>query len=168
MSLSHCRLPLPASMRASKPAFCHESNKGFAKFELRTWNTALATGRQGDRSFLVICHSISGSNSSFTDISSKDDQIEIFLNVVHDLSFQKCLSSIIHDFITKFGFCNVLSQLLDTSSSCLWSSIQINNLVSIILGTSAIFQLADNFFDNFKLSSEKHIFLRVHDIPVSF
>merc|ERR1712106_1284125 len=69
--------------------FSHESNKSFAKFELCSRNTTFSTGGQGDSSFLVISHSI-------TDVSSKDNQIEIFLNVVHDLSFQKCLSSIVH------------------------------------------------------------------------
>merc|ERR1712013_409535 len=53
-------------------------------------------------------------------------------------------------------------------SSCLWCSIQVNYLVSIILCSCTIFELLHWLLYNLKLSPEKCVFRWVHLISISF
>merc|ERR1719376_1048427 len=131
-------LPLQVSFasvnKSSKASiFFHECRKCSSNLQL--------SGRKSYRSFLVSFNSLPCSCGLFTHVSSKDNQVEVFLDVVHDLGLQEGLGSIVHDFVTELGFCNILPQLLDTSATSFWGSVQINNLVSIVLGTSSILKL---------------------------
>merc|ERR1719495_2690449 len=148
--------------------FFHECREGSSNLQFSCRNGTFSTGRKSYRSFLVSFNSLPSSCGLFTHVSSKDNQVEVFLDIVHDLGLQEGLGSIVHDFVAELGLCNVLSQLLDTSATSFRGSVQINNLVSIVLGSSSILKLGNKLFNNFKLSPEESIFLRVHDILVSF
>merc|ERR1711887_269983 len=113
--------------------FFHEGREGSSNLQFSCRNRTFSTGRKSYRSFLVSFNSLPSSCGLFTHVSSKDNQVEVFLDVVHDLGLQEGLGSIVHDFVAELGFCNVLSQLLDTSATSFWGSVQINNLVSILL-----------------------------------
>merc|ERR1719481_486727 len=74
--------------------------------------------------------------SSLSHVSSKADDVEVLVDVIHDLALKEGLSSIIHDLIAELGLSNVFSELLDSSTSSLLGAIQVNDLVSIVLGSS--------------------------------
>merc|ERR1719481_1814147 len=88
----------------------HVFSKFLADLQVLGRNGTLSTGRKGHFSLLV-------SLNCFSHVSSKGNDVEVFVDVVHDLALEEGLSSIIHDLITELGLCNVLSQLLDTSAS---------------------------------------------------
>merc|ERR1719320_1722840 len=152
-------LPLQVSFssinKGSKGSiFSHEIRKGSANLQFSSRNRTFSTGRKSYSSFLIRFNSFPSSCSLLTHVSSKDNQVEIFLDVIHDLGLQEGLGSIVHDFVAELGFCNILSQLLDTSATSFWSSVQINNLVSIVLCSSSILKLNQKFLNNFKFSPE--------------
>merc|ERR1719250_374465 len=152
-------LPLQVSFssvnKGSKGSiFSHELSEGSANLQFSCRDRTFSTGRKSYSSFLVSLNSFPSSCSLFTHVSSKNNQVEIFLDVVHDLGLQEGLGSIVHDFVAELGFSNILSQLLDTSATSFFSSVQINNLVSIVLCSSSILKLNQKLLNNFKLSPE--------------
>merc|ERR1719391_1516412 len=118
-------------------------------------------------SLLVSFNGLSGSSSSLSHVSSKANDVEVLVDVVHDLALEEGLGSIIHDLIAELGLSNVLSELLDSSASSLLGAIQVNDLVSIVLCSSTIIEGGHKLLDNLKLSSEQGILGSIHDIPVS-
>ena len=76
----------------------------------------------------LLCSRVPGSLSSLTHVGSEGDQVEVFVDVVHDLGLEENLSSVVHDLIAELGLGNILSQLLDTSSTSLWRSIFVDHL----------------------------------------
>merc|ERR1719516_153693 len=145
----------------------HEVNKGCSKLQILGWDGAFATGREGDSRLLVSLNSLTGSSCSLSHVSSKDNDVEILVDVVHDLRLEESLGSIVHDLVAELGLSNVLSQLLDTSSTSLLSAVKINDLVSIVLGTLTIGHLGNKLLDNLKFSSEQSILGHVHLVSVS-
>merc|ERR1719483_530187 len=140
---SCCRdvsLPLqvsfPSINKSSKTSILlHELSKSPHNLQICGRNCTFSTGRKSNCSLLVSFNRFSSSYSLFTHISSKCNDVKIFLDVVHDLGLQESLSSIVHDLIAQLGFCNVFSELLDTGTTSLWGSVQINNLISIVLSS---------------------------------
>merc|ERR1719471_1023937 len=131
------------------------------------WDGAFATGREGDSRLFVSLNSLTGSSSSLSHVSSKDNDVEVLVDVVHDLRLEESLGSIVHDLIAELRLSNVLSQLLDTSSTSLLSAVKINDLVSIVLGTLTISHLGNKLLDNLEFSSEQGILGHVHLVSVS-
>ena len=79
-------------------------------------------------------------DNSFSHVSCIDNEIKVFVDVIHYLALEEGLSAVIHDLITQFRLSNVLSQLFDASSSCLLGSTFVYDLVAFILGSFTIFQ----------------------------
>merc|ERR1719250_223271 len=112
-------LPLQVSFssinKGSKGSiFSHEIRKGPSNLQISCRDRTFSTGRKSYSSFLVSLNSFPSSCGLLSHVSSKDNQVEIFLDVIHDLGLQEGLGSIVHDFIAELRFCNILSQLLDT------------------------------------------------------
>merc|ERR1712106_128836 len=117
-------------------------------------------------SLLLIGARFSCKISSFTYVSSENNQVEVLVDVVHDLHFEEGLSSIVLDLIAELGFSNIFSKLFDSSSTSLWGSVFVNNLITLILGSSTILQCGDKGLDNFKFTSEKRILGGIHCVSV--
>merc|ERR1719320_229242 len=88
------------------------------------------------------------------------------MDVVHNLGLEEGLGSVIHDLVAELGLGNVLSELLDASASSLLGTVEVNDLVSIVLGTSAIGQLGHQILDNLELSPEEGVLSWVHGVIV--
>merc|ERR1711892_1629020 len=88
------QVSFPSINKSSKSSILlHELNKGPNNLKL--------SGRQSNSSLLVSFNSLSSSCGLLTHISSKNNEIEIFLDVVHDFSLKEGLSSIVHDLIAQ-------------------------------------------------------------------
>merc|ERR1711976_1015561 len=166
MSLSHCRLPLHINHGVEARVVRTELSKGLVELQLVS-RDGTSTSRESQVFLDILRTSFSGKVSSLSHVSCEDNEVEIFVDVVHDFCFKESLSSIIHNFIAELRFSNVFSKLLDTSSTSLGCSIFVNNLVTFILGSSSILESADKLLDNLKLSSEEGILLGVHGVSVN-
>merc|ERR1719466_245065 len=83
------------------------------------------------------------------------NDVIVFVDVVHDFRFEEGLGGVVHNLVTQFGLRNVLSQLFDSGAAGLGSSIQINDLVSIVLSARSILNLFHQLLYNFKLSLKR-------------
>ncbi len=54
-------------------------------------------------------------------------QVEVFLDVVHDLDLEESLSRVVHDFVAQLGLGDVLAQLFDAGAGRWWA-ILVNDL----------------------------------------
>merc|ERR1711890_140746 len=109
---------------------------------------------------------IHGDVGSLADISSEDNQVEVLLDVVHDLSLEESLCGVVHDFVAELGFSDVLPGLLDTGSSSFGRAIFVNDLIALSLGALAIRKNGAQLLDDLKFSSEQGVFAWVHLVPV--
>merc|ERR1719282_1154853 len=144
-----------------------EVNKAALKLQILGGDGTLARGRQSNISLLISLDNLSGSSSSLSHVGSEDNDVEVLVDVVHDLGLEEGLGSVIHDLVGQLGLGNVLSQLLDASASSLLGSVQVNDLVSIVLGSHAISHLTNQLLDNLELSSEESVLALVHHVLVS-
>merc|ERR1739848_268528 len=96
--------------------FAHVVNKGLVELQLVSRGGDLATG-EGEGLLVVLRGSLLAGEGGLTQVGSEANEIEVFVNVVHDLGLEESLCSIIHDLVAELGFSNVLSQLLDTSAT---------------------------------------------------
>ena len=142
-------------------------NKALLQLKVLGGDGALAGGGQSNSGLLVGLNGLPGGGSSLSHVASKDNDVEVLVDVVHDLGLEEGLGSIIHDLIGQLGLSNVLPELLDASAAGLLGAIQINDLVSIVLSANSILQSGHKLLDNLKLSSEESVLGWVHDIPVS-
>jgi len=145
----------------------HEGLEGSGNLEVLGGNGALARGRKSHSGLLLSLNNLPGGNCGLSHVASKDDEIEILVDVVHDLGLEESLGSVIHDLVAELRLGNVLPELLDASASSLLGAIKVNDLVSIILCGNTILHLSNKLLDNLKLSSEKGVLGLVHDILVS-
>merc|ERR1719510_1162253 len=146
ISLRNVSLPLKFALaifayRSQICMFLHKGLESLGQTQILGRCGHFATS-QNEILFINFAHSTNGSSRLFPQVSSKDNQIEILLDVVHDLGFQEGLSSIVHDFVAELGLGNVLSELFNTSSQ--WRrAVLINDLVAFSLRSRSIRQGGD-------------------------
>merc|ERR1719474_2569089 len=70
------------------------------KLELVSRNST-SSSREGQGSFLFISARFPGKISCLADVACEDNQIEVPVDVVHDLHLEEGLSSIVHDLIAE-------------------------------------------------------------------
>jgi len=145
--------------------FAHVVNKGLVELQLVSRGGDLATG-EGEGLLVVLRGSILAEDGGLTQVGSEANEIEVFVNVVHDLGLEESLCSIIHDLVAQLGFSNVLSQLLDTSATGLGGTIFVNNFVTFSLGSLTIGKLSTELLDDLKLTSEEGILGHIHLVSV--
>merc|ERR1712214_26386 len=141
-------------------------NEGSLNLELLGGNRAFARGRQSHSGLLVSLNRFSGLGGSIPHVGSEDNDVEVLVDVVHNLGLEESLGSVIHDLVAELGLGNVLSELLDAGASSLLGAVKVNNFVSIILRGNTILHLSNELLDNLKLSSEKGVLGLVHDVLV--
>merc|ERR1719384_871373 len=127
---------------------------------------AFAGGRQSHSGLLVSLNRFSGLGGSIPHVGSEDNDVEVLMDIVHNLGLEEGLGSVIHDLVAELGLGNVLSELLDASASSLLGTVEVNDLVSIVLGTSAVGQLGHQLLDNLELSPEEGVLGWVHGVIV--
>merc|ERR1711992_435170 len=131
-------------------------SKGFGQLELVSRNGTSAT-RQSELLLGILGAGLPGQVSGLPHVGGEDNQVEVLVDIVHNFHLQEGLGSIVHNLIAELGLGNVLSQLLDASSTSLGGSVLVNDLVTLILGTSTILQSSNKLLDDLKFSSEKRI-----------
>merc|ERR1712095_121811 len=141
-------------------------HEGSLNLELLGGDRAFARGRQSHSGLLVSLNRFSGLGGSIPHVGSEDNDVEVLVDVVHDLGLEEGLGSVIHDLVAELGLGDVLPELLDASATSLLGTVEVNDLVSIVLGTSTIGQLGNELLDNLELASEEGILGWVHDIVV--
>ena len=145
---------------------CHEGLEGLADGQILGRNGTFPTGRQSNRGLLVGLNCFPGGHSSLPHVSGKHNQIEVFVNVVHNLGLQEGLGGVVHDLVAQLGLGDVLPELLDSSASSLLGSVQINDLISTVLGSSSVIHLGHQVLHHLKLSSEQGVLAHVHLVLV--
>merc|ERR1712154_207069 len=105
----------------------HEINERFADLEILGRDGALSTGGQSNISLLVGLNGLSGGCAGLSDVASEHNQIEVLVDVVHDL-------------VAQLGLSDVLPELLDAGATSLLGPVQVDDLVGIVLGTSTVLQ----------------------------
>merc|ERR1712186_249533 len=166
-------VPLPLQVALS--CFNHISDsfvlltklsKGLGELELISRNGTSAT-RQDELLLGILRAGLPGQVSGLPHVGGEDNQVEVLVDVVHDLGLQEGLGSVIHDLVAELGLSNVLSQLLDASTPGLGRAILVNDLVTLPLGGLSISsKVSHQLFDDLKLSSEEGVLARVHLLSV--
>ena len=65
---------------------------------------------------MVVANSTNGAKGLFAKVGAENDQVEILLDVIHDLDFEESLGCVVHDFVAKLRFGNVFSKLFNTGA----------------------------------------------------
>ena len=89
--------------------------------------------------------------SNLSDEHGEDNQIEVTLNVVHNLGLEVCLPVVSGDIEGHLGFNDAFSDVLDTSSTWRRSS-EVNQLVNLSLGNLGGWVGGKELLDNLKLT----------------
>ena len=89
--------------------------------------------------------------SNLSDEHGEDNQIEVTLNVVHNLGLKVCLPVVSGDIKGHLGFNDAFSDVLDTSSTWRRSS-EVNQLVNLSLGNLGGWVGGKELLDNLKLT----------------
>merc|ERR1719360_391433 len=122
---------------------CNEVHKGSLNLKILSGDRALAGGRESHSGLLVGINNLSGLGGSIPHVGSEDNDVEVLVDVVHNLGLEECLGRVIHDLVAQLGLSNVLPELLDASATSLRGTVAVNDLVSIVLGSSTIGQLGE-------------------------
>merc|ERR1719507_2367451 len=110
---------------------------------------------------------VSGQISGLAHVGGEDNEIEVLVDVVHDLGLEEDLGGVVHDLVAQLGLNNVLSELLDTSSSSLGWAILVYDLIAFSLGTFTVSaKISHKLLDDLELSSEESILVGVHLVSV--
>merc|ERR1719397_1304146 len=144
--------------------FAHIINKGLGDLQLVGRDGSLAAG-QPVLGFVLIGPNL-GQHSGLTHVGGEGDQVEILVDVVHDLGLEEHLSSIVHNLVAELGLGDVLSQLLDSSAAGLGRTVLVHNLVALPLAGFAIWKSCHQLLDNLELSPEESVLVGVHDVAV--
>ena len=143
----------------------HVGLEGLGELELVSRGGDLSSG-EGEVLLVIFRGLVLGKDGGLTQVSGEADQVEVLVDVVHDLGLKEGLGSVIHDFVAKLGLGNVFSQLLDTSASGLGGAIFVNDFVALPLGSLTVGELSNKLLDDLELSSEEGILGHVHLVPV--
>ena len=76
------------------------------------------------------------------------------------------LSGVVHDLVAQFGLGNVFSQLFDPSPSGTLGTVEVYQLVTLVLGSVHGWILLQKLLDHGKLASEQWILFHVHLVGV--
>ena len=143
----------------------HVSLEGLVELELVSRGRNLATG-QGESLLVVLRSSILAEDGCLTQVGGEADHVEVLVDVVHDLGLEEGLCSVVHDLVAELRLGNVLSQLLDTSTTGLGGTIFVNNFVAFPLGSLTVSQLSHQLLDDLEFTSEEGILVHVHLVSV--
>ena len=67
--------------------------------------------------------------SSLPHVGGEDDEIEVLVDVVHDLGLEEHLGGVVHDLVAQLGLGDVLPQLLDARAAGLLRAVLVYNLI---------------------------------------
>merc|ERR1711997_287975 len=144
----------------------HELNEGLADLQLVPGDGSLAAG-QSVLGLVLVRQRVPGQVSGLAHVGGEDDEIEVLVDVVHDLGLEEHLGGVVHDLVAQLGLSNVLSELLDTSTSSLGRTILVNDLVALSLGTLTVStKISNQLLDDLELSSEESVLVGVHLVSV--
>merc|ERR1719193_938488 len=141
----------------------HVLNEWLGEFQLVSRSGHLSTS-EGEVLLVLVRGSILAEDSSLTQVGGKADEIEVLVDVVHDLGLKEGLGGIVHDFVAQLGLSNILSELLDASATGLGWAI----FVALPLGSLTVRKLSNQLLDDLKLASEEWVLGHVHLVPVHF
>merc|ERR1712165_27254 len=109
---------------------------------------------------------ILGQDGGLAQVGGEANDVEVLVDIVHDLGLQEGLGSVVHDLVAELGLGNILSQLLDASAASLGGSVFVDDLVTLPLGGLAVGKLGHQLLDHLKLTTEEGILGHVHAVPV--
>merc|ERR1719479_825684 len=105
----------------------------FTDSQLLGGDGTFPTGGQSNRALLISSDGLPCASAGLSHVSGEHNEIEVLVDVVHDLALQEGLGGVVHDLVAQLGLGDVLPELLDASSSSLLGSVQVDDLVSIVL-----------------------------------
>merc|ERR1719220_2188540 len=117
---------------AQSTVLLHELHEGLANLQLVRGDGALAGGERHVR-LRGLVHRVPGRLTSLPDVAGVEDQVEVLVDVVHDLRLQEGLRGVVHDHVAQLRLGDVLSQLLDASASGLRCPVLVDHLVANVL-----------------------------------
>jgi len=129
------------------PVVLHEVSEALAELDV-------FLGRVGFRGLDVI------------EVSSEDDEHVVLGDVVLDLGLEESLGSVVHDLVTQLGLGDVFSKLLDARPSGALGTVQVDQLVTLVLGSQHCWIFLQKLLHHRELSSEQGILLHVHLVGV--
>ena len=65
---------------------------------------------------MVVANSTNGAKGLFAKVGAENDQVEILLDVIHDLDFEESLGCVVHNFVAELRLGNVFSKLFNTGA----------------------------------------------------
>ena len=113
--------------------FLHPVDELLGQLEALGGGGDLAAG-EGEGLLVLLGDAVLGHLALVSQVGSEADQVEVLLDVVHNLGLEESLSGIIHDLVAQLGFGNVLAQLLNTGALG-GGAVLVDDLVALPLGT---------------------------------
>ena len=110
----------------------HPGHESLGQLQALGGGGDLASG-EGESLLVLLRHALRGNLALVSQVGGEADQVEVLLDVVHNLGFEESLSGIIHDLVAQLGFGNVLAQLLNTGALG-GGAVLVNHLVALPLG----------------------------------
>ena len=92
-----------------------------------------AAGQSESLSFFVR-DTTNSQNCLFSEVSCETDQVEVLVDVVHDLGLEEGLSGVVHDLVAQLGLGDVLTELFDTGAERR-GTVLVNDFVALPLGS---------------------------------
>merc|ERR1711990_603582 len=144
----------------------HELDEGLVDLQLVSGDGGLSS-RESVLGLVLVGQRVPGQVSGLAHVCGEDNEIEVLVDVVHDLGLEEHLGGVVHDLVAQLGLSNVLSELLDTSTSSLGRTILVNDLVALSLGTLAVSsKISNQLLDDLELSTEESVLVGVHLVSV--
>merc|ERR1719414_1602903 len=144
--------------------FHHPVDKLLGQLEALGGGGDLAAG-EGESLLVLLGDAVLGHLALVSQVGSEADQVEVLLDVVHNLGLEESLSGIIHDLIAQLGFGNVLAQLLNTGALG-GRAVLVDDLVALPLGTIAVGESGNELFDDLEFTPEKRVFFLLNFVFV--
>merc|ERR1712110_948342 len=130
--------------------FGNKVHEGSLNLELLGGDCALAGGRESHSGLLFSINSLPGLGGSIPHVGGEDNDVEVLVDVVHDLGLEEGLGGVIHDLVAELGLGDVLPELLGAKNNA-DKIIDLNGTKKT--GGTGIKQLRENIAES-KLSYE--------------
>ncbi len=88
---------------------------------------------EGEGLLLLLADAVLGDFALLPQVGGEDDQVEVLLDVVHNLGLEEGLRGVVHDLVAELGLGDVLAELLDAGALGL-GTVLVDDLIALPLG----------------------------------
>ena len=115
MSISPSKIKKRAKLAETRKSPQYSFYYDRLRWQVRNLFRTFSAG-QREVLLLVVANSTNGAKGLFAKVGAENDQVEILLDVIHDLDFEESLGCVVHNFVAELRLGNVFSKLFNTGA----------------------------------------------------